>query len=156
MASFFEKLKIGATGEREKQPKIKAKKVLEQQEVSPKPESKKEWPETEGQLAVDVFETDETLFIQSTIAGVKAEDLDITIENDMVTIKGKRERPDGIEKRNYFYQECYWGPFSRQIILPAEGDATEAEATLEEGVLTLRIPKLRRKQKKKIVVKEKE
>ena len=155
MASFFEKLKIN-TGKREKPQKVKSRKIPEQQEVSPKPESKKEWPETEGQLAVDVFETDETLFIQSTIAGVKAEDLDITIENDMVTIKGRREKPDGIEKRNYFYQECYWGPFSRQIILPEEGDATEAEATLEGGVLTLRIPKLRRKQKKKIVVKEKD
>jgi len=145
MASFFEKLK-------------KEKNNKEEIEIKTEDLKEKNQPETEGQLAVDVFESNNTFFIQSTIAGVKAEDLEITIEDDMVTIKGKREKPERNEKekRNYFYQECYWGPFSRQIILPEEGDASQAEATLERGILTLKIPKLKKKQKKKISVKEKD
>jgi len=69
----------------------------------------------EGQLAVDVFQTDNEIVVQSTIAGVKASDLDITIQNDMVSIKGERKKPMELPKENYFYQECYWGPFSDQL-----------------------------------------
>ena len=112
----------------------------------------KKWPEPEGQLAIDVYQTDGELVIQSTIAGIKPEDLDITVQEDTVIIRGKREKI-GTEEKNYFYQECYWGPFSREIILPVEADASRAEASMKEGVLTIRIPKIVREKKKKIIVK---
>ena len=107
----------------------------------------------EGQLAIDVYQTNSELVIQSTIAGVKPEDLDISIEADTVLIKGNRQEPTESGEKNYFYQECYWGPFSRQIIMPEETDPSRAEATMKEGVLTIRIPKIERKKKRKIAVK---
>lgn len=108
----------------------------------------------EGQLAIDVYQIDGELVIQSAIAGVKPEELDISIEGDLVLIRGSREKPAEKEEINYFYQECYWGPFSRQIILPEEVDPSRAEATMKEGILTIRIPKIERKKKRKIIVKE--
>ena len=105
---------------------------------------KKKWFEPEGQLTIDVYQTDKEIVIQSAIAGIEPENLDITIENDLVIIKGNRERKFVEEKKNYFYQECYWGRFSREIILPAEVDSSRAKATMEKGVLTIRIPKIER------------
>ncbi len=115
---------------------------------------RKKWFEPEGQLTVDVYQTDKEIVIQSAIAGIEPEDLDITIENDLVIIRGNRERKFTEEKKNYFYQECYWGRFSREIILPAEVDSSRAKATMEKGVLTIRIPKIEREKKRKIVVRE--
>ncbi len=112
----------------------------------------KEWFEPEGELAVDVFQTENDIVIQSTIAGVKPEELDLSIEDDVVTISGQRQSPSEEEEKSYFYQECYWGPFSRQIILPAEVDFNQAEATMKEGIFTLRMPKLERKKVRKIKV----
>jgi HSP20 family molecular chaperone IbpA len=108
----------------------------------------------EGQLTVDVYQTQDDLVIQSAIAGVKSEDLDISIEADSVLIRGRRVEPPEGEKKNYFYQECFWGPFSRQIILPEETDPSRAAAEIKEGILTIRIPKIERKKKRKITVKE--
>lgn len=110
--------------------------------------------ESEGQLAIDIYQTEKELVIQSAIAGIKLKDLDISIEKDKLTIKGKREKPIENEKINYFYQECYWGPFSREIILPVEIDPSRAEASFKEGILTIRMPKIEREKKKKIEVKE--
>ena len=107
----------------------------------------------DGQLAVDVYQTDTELVIRSAIAGIKTEDLDISIESDSVIIRGIREYPPEKGEKNYFYQECYWGPFSRQIILPEETDSGRAEASMKEGILTIRIPKIERKEKRKILVK---
>jgi len=115
---------------------------------------KKKWFEPEGQLTVDVYQTDKEIVIQSAIAGIEPEDLDITIENDLVIIRGNRERKFTEEKKNYFYQECYWGRFSREIILPAEVDSSRAKATMEKGVLTIRIPKINRTKKRKVTVEE--
>ncbi len=112
----------------------------------------KEWFEQEGELAVDVFQTDTDIIIQSTIAGVKPEELDLSIKDDMVTISGERQSPSEEEEKSYFYQECYWGPFSRQIILPEEVDFNQAEATMKDGIFTLRMPKLERKKVRKIKV----
>lgn len=114
--------------------------------------SKKEEPDFEGELAIDVYETDNDFIIQSTIAGVKAEDLDITIENDIVTIRGSREKQVTQDTKKHYYQECYWGAFSRQVILPEEVDGSGAQATMKDGVLTLRIPKTIKVQKHKIKV----
>lgn len=97
--------------------------------------------EQEGQLTVDVFQDDESIIIQSTIAGVAPDDLDVSITNDMVTIRGERRRSYSVDPEDYFYQECYWGAFSRSIILPVEIDADRAEAKIKNGILTIRIPK---------------
>lgn len=117
-------------------------------------ETEKKWFESEGQLAIDVYQTEKELIIQSAIAGIKLGDLDISIEGDKVTIKGKREKPAETEERNYFYQECYWGPFSREIILPVEVDPSRAKATFKEGILTIRMPKIEREKKRKIEVRD--
>ena len=137
MVTFFEKLK---------------KEGGEKPKKTEKPEEK--WFKPEGQLAVDVYQTEKELVIQSTIAGIKPEDVDISIEGDKVSIKGKREKPIEEEERNYFYQECYWGAFSREIILPVEVDPSRAEASFKEGILTIRMPKIEREKKRKIAVKE--
>jgi HSP20 family molecular chaperone IbpA len=108
--------------------------------------------EGEGQLAIDVYQAPEEIIVESTIAGVNPEDLDIDISNESVTIRGKRIKEKKISDENYFYQECYWGKFSRSIILPQEVDAENATATLKNGVLTIRLPKLNRQKSKKIKV----
>ena len=110
--------------------------------------------ESEGQLAIDVYQTEKDLVIQSAIAGIKLKDLDISIEKDRLTIRGKREKPAESEKVNYFYQECYWGPFFREIFLPVEIDPAKADASFKEGILTIRMPKIEREKMKKIEVKE--
>jgi len=109
------------------------------------------WLEPVGQLAVDVYQTEVELVIQSAIAGVSPEDLDISIERDIVTISGERKKLLE-EKGDYFSQECYWGKFSRQIILPVEIDPNKIEATLKDGILTVRAPKLFKEKKRRIMV----
>lgn len=112
---------------------------------------REKWPKPEGQLAIDVYQTESELVIQSAIAGIKPENLDITVEGDVVTIRGERKKPVE-EGGDYFSQECYWGPFSREIILPVEVDPSRIEATLKEGILTIRVPKILREKKRKIAV----
>ena len=97
--------------------------------------------DSEGQLTIDVYQTEDDIVIKSTIAGVKPEDLDVNINNDMVTIRGERVQGEEIDPEDYYYQECYWGPFSRSVILPVEIIAEKAEATMKNGILTLRLPK---------------
>lgn len=113
---------------------------------SVKPQAQNEsWLEEdyeEGQLSVDVYQTSDKIVIQSTIAGVRPEDIDITVNNDMVTIRGKREIDNTLQSDDYFIQECYWGGFSRSIILPAEIQSEKIEATLKNGVLTITLPKV--------------
>ena len=110
----------------------------------------------EGELAVDVYETDEAVVIQSTIAGVRAEDLDITLSSDMLTIKGERKRDLDIPEHLALYQECFWGPFSRSIILPVEVKIEKIEAGMKNGVLTLVLPKAHKERTKIISVKNEE
>ncbi|MCX6795455.1 MAG: Hsp20/alpha crystallin family protein [Candidatus Falkowbacteria bacterium] len=98
------------------------------------------WPRViaaEGQLAVDIYQQENRLIVKSTIAGAKAEDLNINLHNDLLTIKGTRELKENIREEYYLCRECYWGPFSRSIILPVEVDSQKIEATLEDGVLTI-------------------
>ena len=113
---------------------------------------KEKWFEPEGQLAIDIYQTENELVIRSAIAGVKPEFLDISFERDIIIIRGKREKPSE-EKGDYFSQECYWGPFSRELILPVEVDPNRAEAVMREGILTIRLPKIEREKKKKIIIK---
>jgi len=168
--SFFNKLKgdMGIDEKEEMAPeklkKTKSKKKIEI-EAEPKSESKKEpkslkiEPEDlvsqeEGQLAIDVYETNGDIVVQSTIGGIKAENLDISIENDMITIRGSRENKVEKEGKKYFYQECFWGSFMRKVILPEEVDAAKAKAEIKDGVLTLTMPKIHRKVKRKIMVQQ--
>jgi HSP20 family protein len=104
----------------------------------------------EGQLTVDVFETEKDIIIQSAIAGVEPEDLDISIEKDMVSIKGTRERKIEEHTESFFFQECFWGRFSREVVLPAEVDKDKAEASMKNGVLTIKMPKLNTTDNKKL------
>ncbi len=97
--------------------------------------------DSEGQLTIDVYQTEDDIVIKSTIAGVKPEDLDVNINNDMVTIRGERVQNEEIDPEDYYYQECYWGPFSRSVILPVEIISEKAEAAMKNGILTLRLPK---------------
>lgn len=136
MSTFFEKLKEG---------EIKIKK---------RGEKLSEWPGLEGQLTVDVFETEKDIVIQSAIAGLKPEDLEVTIEDDVVLIRGSREKQFTEEAKNYFHQECYWGKFSREIILPVEAESSKAKASIKNGILTIRIPKAKEIKTKKLVVEE--
>lgn len=133
--------------------KLQIKEIEETEEEIPKKKTEKTWFDSEGQLVVDLYEVDGEIVIQSAIAGINPENLDISIDNDMVSIKGKRERFEEKSNRNYFYQECHWGYFSREIILPNEIDAKRSEAIMKNGILTIRMPKIERQGKKKLVVK---
>ncbi len=125
-----------------------------QRSVPIKKQQSDEWmTEEEGQLTVDVFQNDNDITIQSTVAGVRPDDLDVQITRDMVTIRGKREQNREISNDNYFYQELYWGSFARSILLPSEVDVDDAEATLKNGLLTVRLPKLDKNRMEKLRVK---
>jgi HSP20 family protein len=176
MASFFEKLKNSMGIEMEEASEGKEKQVNKiqvkgssakqeahstlrdtsgqvnsgQARVAQKQED--DWFEPEGELAVDVYETGDDITVQATIAGVNPDDLNVSIENDVVTISGERTNTEEEEGKNYFYQECYWGAFSRQVVLPSEVDGSRAEASMKNGIFTLKIPKVERKKLRKIKV----
>lgn len=105
----------------------------------------------EGQLAVDVYETDKEIVLRSAIAGVELSDLEVFLHNDMLTVRGNRKIEHEADVR-HLVSECHWGSFSRSVILPTEIDADAIAATLKDGVLTIRMPKLERS--KRIRVKE--
>ncbi len=110
--------------------------------------------EAEGQLAIDVYQTPEEIIVESTIAGVKGDAIDVDVTSERVTIRGERRREETIAGGDYYYQECFWGKFSRSIILPQEIDPDEATSALKNGVLTIRLPKLLRDQSRKVKVRE--
>ncbi|MDP2812485.1 MAG: Hsp20/alpha crystallin family protein [bacterium] len=101
--------------------------------------------EEEGQLSVDVYQDRENIYIKSTIAGVEPEDVDIAFDNDMITIRGKRHKDKSARDEDYFYQECYWGNFSRSIILPVDVQEEKIKAELRNGILTIILPKAKRR-----------
>lgn len=109
--------------------------------------------EPEGQLTIDVYQTPSDIIIESAIAGVKPEDIDISVSNDSITIRGERRREHEVKEKDYYYQECYWGRFSRSVIFPQEVDPESASVAFKNGILTVRLPKLSRKKTKKLKVK---
>jgi HSP20 family protein len=109
--------------------------------------------DSEGQLTVDVYQTPADIVIKSIVGGAKPEDIDVVIANDMVTIKGKRENFDEIKTEDYYYQECFWGAFSRSIILPVDVESDKVEATIKDGILKIVLPKEEKVKTKKIKVK---
>jgi HSP20 family protein len=108
--------------------------------------------EKEGELTVDVYQTPEMIVIKSMIAGVRPDDLDVTIARDVVTIRGKREEERVANNDDYYVRELYWGSFSRTIQLPEEIDVDEAEAVEKHGLLILKLPKLDKKRSSKLKV----
>lgn len=121
---------------------------------SPMSQQEEEWmSDYEGALNIDMYQTKDNVIIKSTIAGVRPDDIDITVANDMVTIKGSRQREEKISDDDYFYQECYWGGFSRSVIIPVDIDSEKIEADLKDGILTVIIPKAAKAKTKKVRVK---
>lgn len=107
----------------------------------------------DGQLAVDVFQTEDQIIVTSTVAGVRVEDLDIAMNGDMLTIKGlRRQKFNDVQEDDYFIRECYWGGFSRSIILPVDIQHDKIKATLEHGILTIILPKSQHSRNGKIAV----
>src|SRR3989338_4275932 len=146
--SFFERL-TGAVN-------VPAENEEREVNVASTDEKLSEWLEEEngdGQLAVDVYQTPDDIFIRAMVAGVKAEDLDISITRDMVTIKGLREGSQEISEENFFFKELYWGSFSRTILLPQEVEVEESEASEKNGLLTIRLPKIDKGRQTKLRVK---
>ncbi|MDX9893710.1 MAG: Hsp20/alpha crystallin family protein [Patescibacteria group bacterium] len=116
---------------------------------------REEWPNTEeGQLLLDVYQDEKNIYIKSTIAGVNPQDLEIALHNDMLTIKGSRKSEMELEGYDYFFQECYWGDFSRSIILPVEVESAKIGAELKNGVLKITIPKSKKRRKIPIKITE--
>mgnify|MGYP001606927392 FL=1 len=107
----------------------------------------------EGELAVDVYQTSDSIIIQAMVAGVASDDLSVSVTREMVTIKGKREAPKGVSSENYFFQELYWGAFSRTVLLPAEVETEDVEATEKHGLLSIKLPKIDKDRKQTIKIK---
>lgn len=112
--------------------------------------------ESEGQLTIDVYQTDDDIIIESTVAGVEPDDIDIDISSESVTIRGERRRSNEVSEDSYLYQECYWGKFSRSIILPQEIDPDKAKAEFKNGVLRVRLPKIAKGKTRKLKVRGEE
>jgi HSP20 family protein len=121
---------------------------------SAKAAPKEDWSdgEPEGQLTVDVYQTPSEIVVESAIAGVKPDDIDINVTPDSISIRGARHREKEADDEDYLYQECYWGRFARSIILPQEVDPENAEVTFKNGILTVRLPKINKKKSRKLHV----
>ena len=142
---FFEKLAGVAREEQEQE--------FEPQLVKAERKDKEEiFDEGEGQLAIDVYQTANDIIVESAIAGVSIDEMDIEITPESVTVKGKREKIDKAEKRDYLYQECYWGKFSRSVILPQEISPEHATAMFKNGILKIVLPKVNKQRSKKLKV----
>ncbi len=163
--SFFERL-TGSVSPDDKEretinerevfhPAIKDKSTKAEKERLEKMEEKGDWmaEEEEGQLAVDMFQTANEIIIQAVVAGVKQDEIDVSITQDMVTIQGKRQRQRETSGDDYYYQELYWGGFSRSVLLPQEVDSDASEATLKNGLLTIKLPKIDKNRIQKLRVK---
>lgn len=106
----------------------------------------------EGQLTIDVYQTPVSIIVESAVAGVDPENIDIEITPDSVSIKGKRSKKERVDEKDYLYSECFWGRFSRSVILPQEIDAEKAHASLKNGILKVVLPKVNRQKAKKLKV----
>jgi HSP20 family molecular chaperone IbpA len=109
--------------------------------------------DAEGELAVDVYQTPADIIVQTFVAGVSPNDLEINITRDMITIRGKRAESAKVQAGDFFSQELYWGAFSRTVSLPQEIEPDEAEAIERHGLLTIRLPKIDKNKKSNLKVK---
>ncbi len=126
----------------------------------PVPKVKKAPPdfvaEQEGQLSVDVYQTENDIVIIAPIAGSSSEEVSISITDDVITIKGRRKMPtaDKIKNEDFYIEECFWGNFSRSIVLPAAVDTNNVDASFKNNVLRIRIPKTERVRTRIIKIEE--
>ena len=149
--SFFERLTgvVRMDNDEEENPVVQKNLSVSEDDDE---ETEDETTEQEGELTVDVYQNAETVVIKAMIAGVRPEDLDISITRDLVTIRGKREEERTVAEEDFIMKELYWGSFSRAIALPVEIDVDEAEAIEKHGLLILKLPKLDKKKKSKLKV----
>ena len=108
-----------------------------------------------GELAVDVYQTPDSIVVKALVAGVVPNTIDISLTREMLTISGKREEEREVEEDNFFQRELYWGAFSRTILLPEEVDVDMAEASEKHGILIIRLPKVNKKKEMKLKVRTK-
>jgi HSP20 family molecular chaperone IbpA len=95
-----------------------------------------------GQIAVDIYELDAYYIIRAPIAGVKLSDIDIEVDDKILTIRGTRNPSDSIPQDQYYLQECFWGDFERSITLPISIDPKKVKATFsKDAILKVIIPK---------------
>ncbi len=120
------------------------------------PASDDSWDDSQeeflGQLAVDVYETDDRLIVKARTAGVNKEDLDVSISDGILTISGTLSSGDDTDATHWHIQECYWGEFSRTLALPVSVKEDEVDAVLKDGVLTIGFNKIKQEQAKKIQI----
>ncbi len=120
------------------------------------PSNDEEWDDSQddllGQLAVDVYETEEKLVVKARTAGVNKEDLDVSISDGILTISGTLNSGDDADATNWHIQECYWGEFNRTLALPVTVKEDEVEAVLKDGVLTVSFSKIKQEQAKRIQI----
>ena len=108
--------------------------------------------EPEGQLTVDVYQTANDIVVESAIAGVDPDNIDVNVTTDSISIRGSRKREKTVRDEDYLYQECYWGKFGRSIILPQEVDPEAAQVKFKNGILTVTLPKEDKKKTRKLKV----
>ncbi|MCH7529689.1 Hsp20/alpha crystallin family protein [Patescibacteria group bacterium] len=150
--SFLERLTGSVTLDDYNDNDIFDERPLKNHEVDNEENSWLEEESNEGQLTVDVFQNTDEIIIKALVAGVRPDQLDISITRDMVTIRGKREESKEVAEDNYFYKELYWGSFSRTILLPQEIDVEASEATVKHGLLSIRLPKIDKERQTKLKV----
>lgn len=108
----------------------------------------------EGQLLVDIYQTPISFIIESHVAGIEPESLDVSIAPENISIRGKRRKKEKIEDNEYLLRECFWGRFARSVILPQQIDPDKSHASLKNGILKIVLPKLSRQKHKKLEVRE--
>lgn len=140
-----EELEIEEKEDYDEKDYFKENKVIKEDE----PQSRDE----EGELAIDMYETYNDIFIKTVVSGVKPEDLDISITREKISIKGSRMPERGFEDANHHIKELYWGSFSRKVDLPEEINVDEAEAVAKHGLLVLKLPKINKERETKLRVK---
>ena len=157
--SFFERITGSISVNDEEEVEIETKPLEKIFSPKIKVSGNSQWlteeePEMEevGELSVDVYQTDSDIIIQAMIAGVKSEDLNVSITREMVTVEGRRHKASEVEGDGYFIKELYWGSFARKILLPCEVEPAESEAYEKNGLLTLRMPKIDKERTQKIKV----
>jgi HSP20 family protein len=106
-----------------------------------------------AELSIDLYDNGKEIIIQTMIAGVKPDEVEVDIRRDSISIKGTRKESKAIKEENYFYRELFWGSFSRTIQLPEEVDPEAGEATEKHGLLIIRLPKIDKEKQKKVKVK---
>ena len=100
-----------------------------------------DWMVGEAQLSCDVYHDSQYIVVKATMAGVDPKNLEISVSNDLLTIRGFREMDEEVEDNDFYCRECYWGAFSRSIVLPQEVEQKKVSASLKNGILTIKLPK---------------